>query len=121
MLLAARKITSASLLILCLTAGMVAAADTSPANEKTAILLASFGTTVPSAVKSIAHIGEQVKKAYPGTEIRISFTSNMVRSVWKKGDLIHKSGWTRVFPTKSLMLKILSRPWVTCRKTDIAI
>ena len=85
MLLAARKIPSVFLLILCMTAGMVAAAEASSTNnEKTAILLASFGTTVPSAVKSIAHISEQVKKAYPGTEVRMTFTSNMVRSVWRK-------------------------------------
>jgi hypothetical protein len=52
-----------SLLILCITAGMAVAADMAPANGKTAILLASFGSTVPSAVKSITHISEQVKKA----------------------------------------------------------
>jgi len=45
-----------SLLILCITAGMAVAADMAPANGKTAILLASFGSTVPSAVKSITHI-----------------------------------------------------------------
>ncbi len=55
-----------------------------PAEGKTAILLASFGTTVPSGVKALDNITEQVRKAYPGTEVRITFTSNMVRAVWKK-------------------------------------
>ena len=52
--------------------------------EKNAIVLASFGTTVPSAVKSISNINRVVKKAYPGTEVRITFTSNIIRSVWKE-------------------------------------
>lgn len=51
---------------------------------KTAIVIASFGTTVPSAVKSITNITDVVQKAYPDTEIRITFTSNIVRSVWKE-------------------------------------
>jgi len=51
---------------------------------KTAIVIASFGTTVPSAVKSITNIVGRVKKAYPGTEVRVTFTSNIIRSVWRK-------------------------------------
>ena len=51
---------------------------------KTAIVIASFGTTVPSAIKSITHIVERVKNAYPGTEVRITFTSNIIRSIWRK-------------------------------------
>ncbi len=51
---------------------------------KNAIVLASFGTTVPSAVKSISNISDVIKKAYPGTELRITFTSNIIRSVWKE-------------------------------------
>ena len=51
---------------------------------KNAIILASFGTTVPSAVSSIVNISNVVRKAYPATEVRLTFTSNMIRSVWKK-------------------------------------
>jgi sirohydrochlorin cobaltochelatase len=51
---------------------------------KTAIVLAGFGTSVPSAVSSIVNISNVVKKAYPETEVRLTFTSNMIRSVWKK-------------------------------------
>jgi len=67
-----------------MTAGTAVGSGTAPAEAKTAILLASFGTTVPSAVKALDNITTQVRKAYPGTEVRITFTSNMVRSVWKK-------------------------------------
>lgn len=51
---------------------------------KNAIVIASFGTTVPSAVQSITNITDIVKKAYPETEVRITFTSNIIRSVWRK-------------------------------------
>ena len=51
---------------------------------KTAVVIASFGTTVPSAIESITHIVERVKNAYPGTEVRLTFTSNIIRSIWRK-------------------------------------
>jgi sirohydrochlorin cobaltochelatase len=35
-------------------------------------------------VPAIVNISDQVKKAYPNTEVRITFTSNMVRAVWRK-------------------------------------
>jgi sirohydrochlorin cobaltochelatase len=67
-----------------LLAVSAAASGNAPPEGKTAILLASFGTTVPSGVKALDNITEQVRKAFPGTEVRITFTSNMVRAVWKK-------------------------------------
>ncbi len=60
------------------------ASGNAPPEGKTAILLASFGTTVPSGVKALDNITAQMRKAYPETEVRITFTSNMVRAVWKK-------------------------------------
>ena len=51
---------------------------------KTAIIIASFGTTMPQAVKSIDNITSRVKSAFPGTEVRVVFTSNIIRSVWEK-------------------------------------
>ncbi len=53
-------------------------------NGKTAIVIASFGTTVPSAVKSIVNIMDKTKEAFPGIEVRVTFTSNIIRSVWRK-------------------------------------
>ncbi len=50
---------------------------------KTAIVIASFGTTVPTAVTSIINIIDQTKAAYPHTEVRVTFTSNIIRSVWR--------------------------------------
>ena len=51
---------------------------------KNAIILASFGTTVPEAVKAITNIQDRVEKAFPDTEVRLTFTSNIIRSVWAK-------------------------------------
>ena len=51
---------------------------------KVAIVLASFGTTVPSAIESIINIQQEVKKAFPGIPVKITFTSNIIRSIWKK-------------------------------------
>ena len=99
------KVVSVSLLLLCVTAGMAAGADKSVARGKTAILLASFGTTVPSAVKAIANISEQVKKAYPETEVRICFTSNMIRSVWKKRRLTAQEWLDQGIPPEILNVK----------------
>ena len=76
----------AVLVSLCLyaTGSLASGAMGIPGSGKNAIILASFGTTVPSAVKSITNITDVVKKAYPETEVRITFTSNIIRSVWKE-------------------------------------
>ncbi len=57
---------------------------TAETTGKTAIILASFGTTVPSAVESITNIQARVQQAFPGIPVKITFTSNIIRSVWKK-------------------------------------
>jgi len=76
-------VVAAVCLSLCVCSVGAFASGTS-GSGKTAIVLASFGTTVPSAVASITNIVDTVKKAYPETEVRLTFTSNIIRSVWKK-------------------------------------
>ncbi len=49
-----------------------------------AIILASFGTTVPGAVQSIENIASRVRSAFPGATVKVVFTSNIIRSVWEK-------------------------------------
>lgn len=51
---------------------------------ETAIVIASFGTTVPTAVKAIVNIIDKTKEAYPNIEVRVTFTSNIIRSVWQE-------------------------------------
>ena len=70
--------------MLFLLSSMAAASNYAAPKGKTAIVIASFGTTVPSAIKSITNIVERVKNAYPTTEVRVTFTSNIIRSVWRK-------------------------------------
>lgn len=86
MLPAALKISPLFLFLFLIHVGPALASGKAAeaAEAKPAILLASFGTTVPSGVKALDNIARQVRKAYPATEVRITFTSNMVRAVWKK-------------------------------------
>ena len=58
--------------------------QTNKGSDDTAIIIASFGTTVPTAVTSIINIYNKTREAYPGIEVRITFTSNIIRSVWQE-------------------------------------
>jgi len=71
-------------LFLSVSFSFAAGGSTSEQGDKNAIILASFGTTVPRAVTSIINILDTVKEAYPGTEVRLTFTSNIIRSIWRK-------------------------------------
>jgi sirohydrochlorin cobaltochelatase len=76
-----------ALLTLLLSVGHCLASGDHPAshgNGKTAIVIASFGTTVPSAVPAITNILDRTKAAYPNAEVRITFTSNIIRHVWRE-------------------------------------
>ena len=80
------RITMLTLLVVVLSVGSAFASGSMGKTEghKNAIVLASFGTTVPEALVSITNITDMVRKAYPETEVRITFTSNIIRSVWKE-------------------------------------
>ena len=72
---------------------------------KVAIVLASFGTTVPSAVKAITNIQDQIKKAFPGIPVKITFTSNIIRSVWKERQADSKKWLGKGIPKEILYVK----------------
>lgn len=55
-----------------------------PGKSTQAVVIAAFGTSVPEALPGILNVRERVRKSYPHTEIRIAFTSNMIRSIWHK-------------------------------------
>jgi sirohydrochlorin cobaltochelatase len=80
----------------------------SPLYAKTAIIVASFGTTVPSAVQSITNITSRVKAASPDSEVRVVFTSNIIRSIWEKSSK-NPQEWIKqgipeeIFYTKNLL------------------
>ncbi len=52
--------------------------------DKQAILIASFGTSMPEARKAIDNLVESAKKAFPDAEVRLSFTSNIIRRKLKR-------------------------------------
>jgi len=47
--------------------------------EKTGILLAAFGTTVPEARAALENVEKAVRKAFPGVPVRWAYTSRIVR------------------------------------------
>ncbi len=59
------------LLIILLSSGAIAEhGKTDQGKNIVAIVLASFGTTVPSAVKAITNIQQEIKKAFPGVPVK---------------------------------------------------
>jgi len=52
--------------------------------HKQAIILASFGTTVERALVGILNTRARIQARFPNTEIRIAFTSNIIRKIWHK-------------------------------------
>lgn len=59
------------------------AADKSKAEARPAIVLAAFGTSEPLALKAIQNIVARVRAAFPGYEIKLAFTSGIIRRKWR--------------------------------------
>ncbi|MBR1486307.1 MAG: sirohydrochlorin cobaltochelatase [Synergistaceae bacterium] len=53
--------------------------DNDKDENKSAILIVSFGTSMPEARKAIDNLVNVVKKDFPNFEIRLAFTSNIIR------------------------------------------
>jgi sirohydrochlorin cobaltochelatase len=70
---------------LLLLASLCPASDI-PYGSKTkpAIVIASFGTTQPEALAAILNIRDQVQAAFPETRVALTFTSNIIRTIWQK-------------------------------------
>ncbi len=88
--------TVLSLFCLILSISTVLAQE-NPEKDTTAIVIATFGTTVPSALPGILHIRDRMQKRFPGTEIRLAFTSNMIRKIWHKRQ--HDETFKKANPT----------------------
>ena len=52
-----------------------------PEKDKKAIVLAQFGTSYPSALVALTNTQKQVQDAFPGVEVRMAFTSNIIRKI----------------------------------------
>ncbi len=74
-------------------------------SDDTAIIIASFGTTVPTAVTSIINIYNKTKETYPNTRVQITFTSNIIRSVWQERQVNVQKWLTMGIPREILFVK----------------
>jgi len=87
-----RRVTElflAGLLVLSLTGSGWAGKDEQAggrdgAGGKNAIVLAMFGTTVEPALKGLLTIRDELSRSYPATPVRIAFTSNIIRTIWRE-------------------------------------
>jgi len=52
------------------------------APDKSAIVIAAFGTSYPSAVGALLSIVAEVEARYPQTLVKMAFTSNIIRQKW---------------------------------------
>lgn len=70
----------AMLAFLVLTITEVQSMEKSPKENKKAILLVAFGTSIAEAQKAFENIDSMAKKAFPETTIRWAYTSKTIRS-----------------------------------------
>lgn len=77
-----KTLLSLMLVSLLLCGGSLAMQGSETKNEKTAIVVAAFGTTYPSAVNSLLAIVHDFEAKYPDTPVQMAFTSNIIRKKW---------------------------------------
>ena len=70
------KIFSAILLVSIM---LVPSALFAEEKDKSAILVVSFGTSVPEARQAINNLVDTARKNFPDSEVRLAFTSNIIR------------------------------------------
>jgi sirohydrochlorin cobaltochelatase len=104
------RCTVLSLFCLILSISAVLAQE-NPEKDTTAIIIATFGTTVPSALPGIMHVRERMQKRFPGTEVRLAFTSNMIRKIWHKRQ--HDEAFQKANPSLPQDIFALKGPLAT--------
>ena len=101
----ARIATLALTLVFAL--GGICMASSTPAPAKPAVLLVSFGSSMPEGQAAITATLESVRQAFPKAEVRLAYTSRIImRKLAKEGQLIddplvalaklHADGFTHV-------------------------
>ncbi len=114
----------AMFLVVSMSTYALASGGEHPAKHKTAIILASFGTTVPSAVSAITNIQDKVKRAFPGVPVKVTFTSNIIRSVWKERQADAEEWLGKGIPEEILYVKNIIATFGDLREdgyTDIIV
>lgn len=77
-------IVPAFLLALTMTALAPAGTAYERPDNRPAIVLAAFGASEVEAVQSILNIEKRVAAAFPGYDVHLAFTSNIIRNIWHK-------------------------------------
>lgn len=77
-------IISFGVLMNLLTTPIANATSAHSDTEKSAIVLAAFGTSYDTAIGSLIGIQNHIQNAYPNTPVRFAFTSNIIRKIWHK-------------------------------------
>ena len=72
------KFFTALILVMLIMTPSVSPAREQPA-KKSAMLIVSFGTSMPEARKAIDNLVGTVRKEFPGVDVRLAFTSNIIR------------------------------------------
>ncbi|MDR2178898.1 MAG: sirohydrochlorin cobaltochelatase [Synergistaceae bacterium] len=67
-----------------LAACLVSCADAAEIGEKKSILLVAFGTSMTDAAGAIESLVSATKNAFPGVEVRLAYTSNIIRRKLKR-------------------------------------
>ena len=73
--------------------------------DKTAIVVAAFGTTYMSGLSQILNIYNTIKKEFPHTKVAITFTSNIIRNIWKKRQAEAQKWLNKGVPKEVLYVK----------------
>lgn len=73
-----------ALVLVCLAFTGVAQAEGEKniMGDKTAIVIAAFGTTYETTLEPILALVEEVQAKYPESPVRLAFTSNIIRKIW---------------------------------------
>lgn len=79
-----RIITLICLTLTLCTTGAFAMEHKPVEKSPSAIVVAAFGSSYPSTLNSLQSIADDIQKAYPNTPVRMAFTSNIIRKIWKK-------------------------------------
>ncbi len=75
--------------------------------NKVAIVVAAFGTTYPSGLSQILNVYNTIKKSFPHTKVTITFTSNIIRHIWKKRQKNEKEWLEKGVPREVIHVKNL--------------
>lgn len=122
--LATKIILCIGALLMVLTPALGVCSNAPAPEAKSAIILASFGTTVPEAVQSITNIQDKVKKAFPNIPVKVTFTSNIIRGVWKERQAEPKKWLDAGIPKEILYVKNIIATFGDLREegyTDIVV